>query len=309
MRRSAIAALSLVVLLPTIAFAGSKAFVVVEEDAGVPAGSLPAVRRILQVELQANGIEVVDPPGMDRPRPTADLVKSAASDAGAGAVYSLSIYPLGTKLYVELRELDAGMNVRAQRNLQAQNVEELDLVLPRLVRAIVTREPVEQTVQIETVTAKEGRDWGKKPGESGWGIGILAGFDAGRPVGFDFRWLYEMEHVRLNVGIGGMGAAEDESAFNVFRLSTGVSYLFSTGEVSPYAGADLAYLDLEDAAGTGKGLGIIPHVGVELFRLHRARVFFEAGVMLPFFRLSRDIAPGDSSTYKAVGFGEFAVAW
>lgn len=305
MKKILLAAFVLFLLVPGAAFAGGRAVVVVTDAGGVGEASVQTARKILQTELRANGVEVVDAPELQGVRRAGEEVQSAAARLGAGAVYALQFSPLGEKLYVSVQELDPAMNLRAERHLQARDIEELDLVLARLARAIATGRRVEETEEIDTVTAREGQKWKKEPGESLWGFGILAGLASERPVGGELRFLYEMDNFRLNAHAGWMNS-EGDGTLDVARYCVGASYLFHKGDVSPYAGVDVGLLSVETGDGEGDGLGIVPHAGVELFRLHRARLLVEAGVMLPFFNVSSD---GGGSSYEAVFFGGVAVVW
>lgn len=306
MRRLLLAAVLSLLLLPAVARAGG-ALAVVTEAGGVDEGSVRTARGILQAELRANGVPVVDDPAAAVVGPPGEALRRAAAGAGATAIYALGLSPLGRKLYVRVEELDAELQPRAERHLQAAGAEELDLVIPRLVKAIVAGRPVEATQSLETLTAKEGRAPEKKPGESMWGLGVLGG--ASGAVGYELRWAYEMEHVRLDIAWGAVAKSGGYGP-DVTHLVVGAAYVFGAQDIAPYLGARIGRIDLTTEDEAGEGLGVVVTAGVELFRLRRARLLLEAGGILPLFRVKAGgFDTAGTSSYRAVAYGGLSALW
>lgn len=298
------------------AFAQTTAVTVVAEPGGIGEDSCRTARRILIAELRTAGIDVGDRPELDRVHPVDDEVKKIASDVGAQKVFVLRLSALGQKVVVDLEELTPALEMVRGRRLSSKGAEELDLVIPRLVKALITNQPVEETEQIGNLTQQEGRKWEKKPGEFLWGVGVMTGgalaADSTFAYGFDLKFSYEMERFRLNADIGGMFSTKDDS-FGWFRTDLGIAYLPLTGSWSPYFGGGLGFMTLNNGVENtkdGSGLGLVVNAGVEFFRLHSARVLVEVGCMFPFFSLEDNNGNGQTqSTYAPVGYGSFAILW
>jgi hypothetical protein len=139
-------------------------------------------------------------------------------------------------------------------------------VVPRLVRAVLDREPFDKGARMPTVTAQESAPFRSRPGEGFFVIG--AGL---APLGASIGWSYEARAFRL--GILAQGADDGASFFGVEG-----AWIPSDASVSPYLGAGLG-----SVGGNGEAsLGTKLEVGVELFRLHRARLMAGVSAIIPF---------------------------
>jgi hypothetical protein len=307
------------VLFPVLSMAQSGAVVVVTDDGGIGEPSARTARHLLINSLRSQNVLLVDRPELDRVLPMDDALKSLIQGTGASKIYALRLSALGGKLIAELQELGPGLEFLGSQSLSAKGAEELDVVLPRLVKAIVSSQPVEQTAEIDNLAAQEGRKWEKKPGEFFWGLGIMGGTGLTEgsvgTFGFDLRFAYEMEQFRINTNLGGMFTSPDSGGDDgSFRISVGGSYLFSKSSFSPYVGMDFGYMINKASRYYGMGVGVIPHVGIELFRLHKARMMIEVGCMLPFFKSenhndSDGEEPASGSRYVPTFFGMVSAVW
>jgi hypothetical protein len=297
----------LMILFPLAAFGQGRAIVVVVEDGGIGEPSARTARRILIDELRKQGIDVGDVPALDRIHPLDDAVKQAAAHVGAGKVYVLRLSALGQKIIVEIEARTAALEEVSSRRLPAAGPEELDVIIPRVVEALVKNRPVEHTARIDSVSAQEGRKWEKLPGEFLWGFGIIMGGGLAEGAvfsyGLDFKAGYEMEHFRLNFELGGMGNVDEGDA--AFRTGVGISYIPKTTFWSPYFGVSLDYMAIAVDEWDEGGVGTVVHGGVEFFRLHSARMLVELGLYVPFFEISKD----DNSRYAMVLTGTVTVLW
>ena len=315
MKTIAVLVLALTTLIPSVVLAQNKALVVVTNDAGLPEATEKIVSRLTINALRAENIEVVERPELDRSVLLDDGVKTLARETGANQVYALRLSSLGEKLIVELQALTPELAVTNSRSLTSRGIEELDLVIPRLAKALIANRSLEETAEIDTVSKQEGRQWEKRPGEFFWGFGISVGGaiadHASTTYGLDLRFAYEMEHLRLNVNLGGMWPGESGDD-GTARMTVGVSYLPFKTSASPYFGVDFGYLYVNAGDGDGSGVGIIPHVGYEFFRLHSVRLLVEAGCVVPFFKTrgqswgTGDL-PDEVNAFSPVFFGQVAV--
>lgn len=286
---SSLSCLTFLMFFPLTAFAQSKAVVAVVEDGGIGEASARTARRLVITSLQSHKIDIIDRHEFDRIVPLDDALIDATKQAGADKMYVLRISPLGSKLIVELQELTTTQEVVAVRTITANNPEELDIIIPRVVTALVEKKSVEETAKVNTVSSPEQRTWGKKPGEILLGLGIvfggpIANSTGGIIYGFDGMFAYEMERFRLNLDLGGMFDAR-ENEKGMFRFSFGADYLMFLEDWSPYVGASLGYLTLKTDHLDNSGVGFFPHIGMEFFRLHKVRMLVEVGCIIPFFNV------------------------
>ena len=300
----------LMILLPASALAQGRAIAVVVEDGGIGEPSARTARGILIDELRRQGIDVGDAPALDRIHPLDEGVKQAAAHVGAGKVYVLRLSALGAKLIVKIEERTANLEEVASRRLPAAGPEELDVIIPRVVEALVKNLPIEHTARIDSVSVQEGRKWEKLPGEFLWGLGIMLGGGLAEGAvfsyGLDFKASYEMEHFRLNFELGGMGNIDEGDA--AFRTGVGATYIPMTTMWSPYFGLSLDYMAIAVDEWHNGGVGAVVHGGVEFFRLHSARMLVEMNLFIPFFEIEQS-SNSDNTRYAMVLTGTVTVLW
>lgn len=251
------------------ATAGADAAIVVAEDGGFDAETVRTVRSLLSTGLRARGIPVSEDARLAQPRPLDAATRVALAESGADRLFVLRLGRLDRKVVLSLEELvpDTLAPVHTA-SLTAETIDESDTVIPRLVRSVVEREPVDRGVRVATVTAGEAEPFRKKPGEGLFVIGVgLA------PLGGSIGWSYEARSWRLGVLFQG---AEDDVSF--FGLE-GAWIPFDT-DVSPYFGAGLGVVGPED---DGDGVvGAKLEAGVEFFRLHGVRLMAGVNAVIPF---------------------------
>jgi hypothetical protein len=251
MRISMSAVAFLVLAAPAVAGAGeSSATLVVAEDGGFPAATVKTVRSLAATELRVRGVDVADElSGASRRR------------------FVLSLGRLEQKVLITLEDVVPPATVpEFAATHAAASLDEADVVVPRLVRAVLEREPFESTARVGTVTAQESAPLRSRPGEGLFVIGI--GLE---PLGGSIGWSYEARRFRL--GVLAMGAGEHGSFFGIDG-----AWLPYDGSVSPYLGAGLGVVDGVDKAALGTRL----EVGVEFFRLHGVRLMAGVGAIVPF---------------------------
>lgn len=281
---------ALLLMIPMTAAAQTKAIVVITDDGGIGEASARTARQLLTDELRSNGITILSVPELDRLMPLGEELKALARNVGAQKIYSLSLATLGQKILVRVEEFTLDLQAVQHRRLASRGVEELDKVIPRVVKSLISGKPIEESAEIDSVTDTEGKKWEKKPGEFMWGGGVMlgGGLLEGSMItyGFDLRSGYEMRHFRLNAVTGFMFNFDNLEGDGMFHAGVGASYIPSGSDWSPYFGGGFSYMAMDAADKNEAGVGANLHVGLEAFRLHRARMLVEFGAMLPFFKLS-----------------------
>ena len=225
------------------------ASLVVAEDGGFPAAAVQTVRSLAATELRVRAWTC------------------ATSRARHSRRFVLSLGRLDQKVLITLADVVPPATVpEFAATHAAASLDEADIVVPRLVRAVLQREPFESTARVGTVTAQESAPLRSRPGEGLFVIGI--GLE---PLGGSIGWSYEARRFRL--GVLAQGAGEHGSFFGLDG-----AWLPYDGNVSPYLGAGLGVVDGIDEAALGTKL----EVGVEFFRLHGVRLMAGVGAIIPF---------------------------
>ena len=239
----------LVLTAPASAANGPSATVVVAENGGFPAATVQTVRSLTATELRARGVDVRDEPGE------------------ASRQFVLSLGRLEQKVLITLEDVVPPATVpEFAASHAAASLDEADIVIPRLVRSVLDREPFESSARMGTVTAQESAPFRSRPGEGLFVIGI--GLE---PLGGSIGWSYEAR--RFRVGVLAQGAG-DHGSF----LGIDGAWLPYDGNVSPYLGAGLGVVEGGDDASLGTKL----EVGIEFFRLHGVRLMAGVGAIVPF---------------------------
>ncbi len=228
--------------------------------------------------------------------------------------YRVTFRRLGEKVLVHLtKETPRGTTV-VERQLWIANIEEMIKVAPRLVDAIVHDKPIEDTVDIESVTEHEGSEAKKIAGESLWNVGIFGTFIPGADVtaepGYEFGWSYETS--KYAVGTEFRHSGDDNFMFAAWSI--GGRYFLNNKNITPYIGGGFSIFGGSYTTITEKkqkhwfrdeweyyeesnteddsGLGAYVVGGVEMLRLTRSRLKLELRVDRPFFSLpNNDMMP------------------
>jgi hypothetical protein len=247
-RLSTFAILALASLAAT-SRAGASAVVVVAEDGGFSPATVQTLRSLTAAELRSRGVEVSLEGGV------------------ADREFVLRLGRLDRKVLITLEDVEPPKQTpEFSATHAASSIDEADVVVPRLVRAVLDREPFEKGARMSTVTAQESAPFRSRPGEGLFVIGVgLA------PLGGSIGWSYEARRFRL--GILAQGADGGNSFFGV----EGAWIPYDTS-ISPYVGAGLGSV----AGGGHTSLGTKLEAGVEFFRLHRVRLIAGVSAIIPF---------------------------
>ena len=283
---------------------------------GIPESDAQTAAMLVCDELRKQSISVSDP------------VYEATASASA---YRVVLRRLGEKIFVRLSHENPIGTIIIERQLTLANIEEMIPAAPRLADALVHNKSIDATVDMETVTEQEAREFRKISGESLWHMGIFGTFIPGTDVaaepGMEFGWSYETPSYAVGTEFRYSGPDDDDDASNtiaLFSWSIGGRYFFNKRNISPYVGGGLAIVDAsyktkvrkrernwpsfigEDEEWFGdewryyddyeseddSGLGAYGIVGIEALRLTESRLKLELRVDRPFFVLpSQDIMP------------------
>lgn len=283
---------------------GAEAVVWVADDGGLGIEAAKSARRIAVAALNENGIATAEPQGADSLHELDDEAKRLATELRVEQTYVLRLSQLGEKVVVTATLYDEAFASVRSRQMTALSIEDLELVVPRLVLAVAQGTTTGNTAEVDTVTEREAEPWNKKHGELLFGLGILmaGGFhsDAAAQYGLDLKIAYEMKYFRVNLEIAGAAGIPDFDDA-LARGGIGLSYLILARDWSPYLGLSLSYMFAGVTGHYGAGLGVTPHLGVEGFRLHAVRFLFEFGVTFPVYELD--------GLYAPIGHGAVCILW
>lgn len=253
--------------LALAARADDRATVTVADDGGLDPSTVHALRSIAIAQLRNRGI-------------------SAGEGGLPGArTFNLRVGGrLGQKVPLTFEEVQ-GDRLLASASLNAAHIEDADVVLQRLVDAVVDRRSPEDNANMATVTEQEARRPRKKQGERFFLIGLpLPLYGTGTIGGFSLGYGYEADHFRVEV----FGEYAYRGGLAAGLLGFGADYIPFTSEFSPYVGGGLGF---GGAAGyysgpgyqtdSNSGVAFKLDAGLEAFRLYSIRVLAGIDLLIP----------------------------
>jgi hypothetical protein len=257
--------------------------VMVSDGGGLDAQTTRTLRALTVSELRKLGHAVNDDPAWEGIHPAGEDTKALMQRFGGRTLALRVAGRLGAKVPLTLEEMKADGNVVVSTSLTAGSLEECDIVIPRLVEALLGRKPVEDTARMTTVTTVEARPFEKRPGEGRFVIGVLnplfGGDGDGGKNGLSLGYMFEAEH--FLVGVEGLYVSSGNSHIGSQAFLQG-AWLPLSGQFSPYLGVGVGYL-----SGSDEGLSITDGTafkltaGLEMFRLHRLRILVGLDVYFP----------------------------
>ena len=299
-------------IIPAAAQANVPAVCLIGDHPGIPESDAQTAALLVCDELRKQGISITNP------------VYEAPASANA---YRIVLRRLGEKIIVRLSQEKPVGTIITERQLTLANIEEMIPAAPRLVNALVHNKPIDDTVDMETVTEQEARELRKISGESLWNLGILGTFVPGTSIaaepGYEWGWSYQTPAYAVGTEFRGSGSDGDEDSdeFSFFAWSIGGRYFFNKRNISPYVGGGFSIINISyrskektpeknrpslfsddwgygydweyDAGRESKSkLGAYGVAGIEALRLTESRLKLELRIDRPFFSLpSKDIMP------------------
>ena len=169
-------------VVPAVAETNTPAVCLIGDNPGLLDSDAETAALLVCDELRKQGISVSDP-----------VFEAYAPDAANA--YRLVLRRLGEKIIVRLSYESPVGTIITERQLTLANIEEMIPAAPRLVDALVHNKPIDDTVDMETVTEQEARELRKISGDSLWHIEIFGTFVPGTDIagesGMEFGWSYE----------------------------------------------------------------------------------------------------------------------
>lgn len=203
--------------------------------------------------------------------------------------YEIRFDKLGGRILFSVTDKQSGAN----RELLIQSIEEVPVVAPRLVDALVDNTTLQKTETVENVAGLDTRAPRLKPGQTSFDMGLVGltsvgvdfGASAGIGMGLNFR--LDRFAVTSHGRLGGIGSSDNKTSFA--SLDVGGRYYLGDEDVAPFAGGgfQLAYFNaIRDGSGIdGSGLGAFAEVGVEALRTGRIGIIGSIRADVPFFDL------------------------
>lgn len=262
---------------------GQQVAVMLADHGGLDSSTARTLRALTISDLRKRGFAVSDDPSWEGLHPAGEATQALMKRFG-GRAFALRVAGrLGAKVPLILEELRADGGVAASTSLTAGSLEECDIVIPRLVEALLAKIPVEDTARMTTVTTEEARSFQHRPGEGRFVIGLLnplfSGDDGGDKSGLSLGYMFETEH--FLVGVEGLYTRSGNSNLGSMAFLHG-AWLPLSGEFSPYLGIGIGYLAGDDRdVSISTGMGYKVTAGLEMFRLHRLRVLVGVDVYFP----------------------------
>ncbi len=276
-----------------VAQADTPAVCLIGDHPGIPDSDAQTAALLVCDELRKQGISVTDP-----------VYEARASAHG----YRIVLRRLGEKIIVRLSHEKPIGTIITDQQLTLANIEEMIPAAPRLVDALVHGKPIDDTVDMETVTEQEARELRKISGESLWHLEIFGTFvpstDIAAAPGYGLGWSYQTPSYAvgadLRLAINSYEDTYEDSSdgFGFFSWAIGGSYFLNKQNISPYVGGGLAIIAVGyreahyDSGEVDLGLGAYGVAGVEALRLTQSRLNLELRIDRPFFTLpNQDIMP------------------
>jgi len=229
--------------------------------------------------------------------PDLESLRQWVNNLGVTRIFIVSYIVLGQKIIITLEEKqisETGLDSVFSERATSTSIEDIDILIPKLVQSVINRKPYVDTESQTTITEKEEKPIKKKFGEFLWGAGFILGSsiksNPGLNYGVNLKFNYEMTHARLDFNITFQANPIREKLYFVMG-DAGAAYLFMTGNISPFIGGNVGFGAIfmnESPDYDGHGFGAIGSVtlGVEFFRLYTLRLLLEFKFAMPMFKVA-----------------------
>lgn len=227
-------------------------------------------------------------------RTVVDLVcREVARAAPARGAFRVHVRPLGREVVLILSVEDGPVRPRDERMLRMAGVEDAPVAAPRLVEALLGGRKTEDTQRLDNLVREDTRPLVNKAGETAPVLGVFGlsvpGYAlAGPGVSGGIHHVMPRYSVGGDLRIGGAGGGDWSASY--VAASVGGRYFLSDSASSVFVGggAGLLHLGLghngSSPAFDGSRTIFAPYaeLGVQLFRLNRARLTANVRVDVPF---------------------------
>lgn len=265
---------------------------------------------MVRKELQKHGIKVKRRPvprKLTRTRAKRRMVAYARANRLA-RIYEVRVSAsAGDELMVSLSEKKAPKMRKAySAKLPIRDLEQLDEVVPTLVRAVVERKEPRVTKSVKVAGAMQSQESATteetvqaapdSPVEAPegavrsqwlWGFSLQPGVLMVSPVGMfggSGQLYYQRNNMRYGVEVGGMGGGG-----TLINITARAQYLYQlTPEITAVGGGGISYTMMENGEFDGSGGSASITLGAQLAKFTWALLVAEAEFVLPFFSIVRD---------------------
>jgi len=255
---------------------------------GVDSVYIQTAESILRTEI--GKLSAMDIVSLKRTREALEGVPCAESDCAldvgtkldASQVLGCKLSALGEKIVVQYFLV----GVQSKRELlidqiTASNVEDLEVLMKRIAKSVVEREPIEKTAEVGRILAEESTEPLRRASRKNFGFsfGYLypqRGYDnSDRIFTADARFDYELQ----DVAVGMLFGIRKGFAMNLYG-----SYLFSRQDICPYVNGgfgfhwvshDNFYLNgIKQGTGRGDGFELTGSAGLRVMHTYNFQLLF-----------------------------------
>jgi len=264
----------------------------------VSPGILDAARDLLKDHLQRTGrYTVLTGAGTSSTEePTAALAVEQANVAHAQQAAVLRLTHLGTSTRVRFTVYAlSGQVVYWDSMAISGGPEQMDVVLERLVHAMVIGKPVRESAELETVTNDEMNTLNRRNANKTFGLHLFTLLPFNTPSakttavpGVGLFWMYDARSWMADIAVD-LGGHNGSLAFDV---GLGAYYPLLRTDFTPYLGGKIKYGYFNYGGNGSAGVSLEPTLGVLLGRTSSVQVRAEVGYFVDTFPES----PKDSSS-------------
>jgi len=281
--------LFLLIIFSSIVIAGNSILVYTFKASGVEPSTIEAIQDLFISELTGIGYEAISPAvENDNCFESKCAAQGALENKTDEALYG-TINKLGDKLILSIFLVNSSGELIHSDKMNSQNVEDLDVVIERLVQGIYQGKSSKEVIDKTSIASSETEEPRRRKNFYTIGAKIGYRFPLGNSYGKEQMWqyeglgIYEMEKMFVEGRFYGCSGGD---AF-AFGLTIGAYYIFSPKDFSPYVGGsagiewvnEMPYYS-EDAdsimgGASGDGPAINIGGGLMLFQTYDFRVILD----------------------------------
>jgi len=255
----------------------------------VSPGILEAARDLLKDHLQRTGrYTVLTGPGTaSTEEPTGAMAVEQATVAHAQQAAVLRLTHLGTTTRVRFTVYAlSGQVVYWDSMAISGGPEQMDVVLERLVHALVIGKPVRESAELETVTDDETNTLNRRNANKTFGVHLFTLLPFNTPSdkttavpGGGLFWMYDARSWMADIAVDLGG----HSGNVVFDVGLGAYYPFFRTDFTPFVGGKVKYGYFTFGGSGSAGVSLEPTFGILLGRTSSVQVRAEVGYFVDTF--------------------------
>lgn len=214
--------------------------------------------------------------------------------AASANSYRVDLDKLGTHAFVTLTAESNGAKVDSRR-MPIDRIEDVPLVAPRLVDALIHNKSLKETERVGNLTTADATTPVRRYGQMQFGGGVLGAVAPGLATvspGLELALRYDTQRWVLGGQLRFAWGVGNNDQFNMIQLGVGPRYMLSTADTSLFLGGGMAIERLgerkESNTKSGAGVGAYAEVGVEMMRLHHNRLNVALRTDFPTFKTQDD---------------------